>query len=881
MDIKQTPKTDFFGKDSLTPFIGQIEDVNDPKRAARVKVRCVGWHSKDKKELTTDDLPWARVSAPTTHAQQSRVGSKHGLLPGCWVWGFFLDGNDANDPMICGSFPFTARTSEKDIRTPKTEGDDPGRTPDSVDGFEKVQVNPRHPNAWNGTKNEAQSKKFSDESDNSGDSPSTSDSLDSECGNLKSQGNEAKEAKFRQGVDGNNHSQFYDIFLADGYCGNIPHAQSDIRKIMEEKMPSAVSRLRYGDIVWNKFTGSYINVNGLLAMLSLELCAILRMLMTQTKALQEETINRPKKFNLILAATERDGFGSILTDRATTVQDDIFHTVFEMAMDLMCGKVMSMLQEMEKGSGDGDDSDDSDGGVGGGSIGPGIPNPGAPCVSATIIKNFEVLIGEALDDAVKTSEEIAAPLFEQISRKTNTSDNKKPILSSGPCGGYGDVPMEDITKIIDDAINENDDDDDDDDDNDETDSVLAKAQEFAGALSMIGAVTGILQFSMMNKFAIIGAKTHNQTGDGSLSLRARLGGCRAERIYNTVNGAMAAFSIPSIPGAGGSNGSGGGNGGSTGNGVGLDSNLIEQLTDLGWGGSSKDNVQTEVTYQLCEDAYSDPFPLITSPPDDDSDDDDSPGDGTPTPTPTPVPTPTPTPGPTPTPTPTPSPTPTPGGGGTDDGDNGGGGVVIGVTLPSTDDDAADNFDTGTPNVIIVVNPGGGYTNPEIYIPGYEGTPVPVVDPDTGELVTIITNPISWDPNKPGAPISIIPTDGRNPAGGISPIYTNNPNYDVVVTDIFVGNTGFEYTNPTVRVADCDNDRYQDTNKIKIINGRIVDVEINSMGGFRRLPCITVTDETGYGAKLFAIISIVPKDATAEEVPVQMVFCPGKNNINRA
>ena len=43
-----TVRADFFGKDKFVPFIGIVEDVNDPKQGNRVKVRCIGWHPKDK-----------------------------------------------------------------------------------------------------------------------------------------------------------------------------------------------------------------------------------------------------------------------------------------------------------------------------------------------------------------------------------------------------------------------------------------------------------------------------------------------------------------------------------------------------------------------------------------------------------------------------------------------------------------------------------------------------------------------------------------------------------------------------------------------------------------------------------------------------------------
>ena len=64
-------RPDFFGKDSFTPFIGQIEDVDDPLMSGRVKVRCVGWHPKNRKSgedaLKTDDIPWARVGLSLIH----------------------------------------------------------------------------------------------------------------------------------------------------------------------------------------------------------------------------------------------------------------------------------------------------------------------------------------------------------------------------------------------------------------------------------------------------------------------------------------------------------------------------------------------------------------------------------------------------------------------------------------------------------------------------------------------------------------------------------------------------------------------------------------------------------------------------------------------
>ena len=47
---------DFMGYEFIW-FIGEVEDRNDPLKLGRVRVRCFGWHSTNKEELPTADLP--------------------------------------------------------------------------------------------------------------------------------------------------------------------------------------------------------------------------------------------------------------------------------------------------------------------------------------------------------------------------------------------------------------------------------------------------------------------------------------------------------------------------------------------------------------------------------------------------------------------------------------------------------------------------------------------------------------------------------------------------------------------------------------------------------------------------------------------------------
>jgi len=95
----------FLGKDGFVWWHGVVEDVGDPLYLGRCRVRVYGFHVHDKTELPTECLPWAYPMQPITSAALSGIGqSPTGLLVGSHVFGFFRDGEDAQDPVIIGSF---------------------------------------------------------------------------------------------------------------------------------------------------------------------------------------------------------------------------------------------------------------------------------------------------------------------------------------------------------------------------------------------------------------------------------------------------------------------------------------------------------------------------------------------------------------------------------------------------------------------------------------------------------------------------------------------------------------------------------------------------------------------------------------------------------
>ena len=93
------------GQDGFSWFIGVVEDRADPKKAGRVRVRCLGYHSAKTEDIPTADLPWASIMMPVTAGGNSGIGvSSHFLLEGTWVVGFFRD-PAKQEPVIMGALP--------------------------------------------------------------------------------------------------------------------------------------------------------------------------------------------------------------------------------------------------------------------------------------------------------------------------------------------------------------------------------------------------------------------------------------------------------------------------------------------------------------------------------------------------------------------------------------------------------------------------------------------------------------------------------------------------------------------------------------------------------------------------------------------------------
>lgn len=90
---------EFLGLNNFVWWFGIVENRLDPLELGRCQVRCFGWHNQNKKQIPTEDLPWAHPVVP--------YGVKNTQPPteGTMVFGFFADGKEGRYPILMGSVP--------------------------------------------------------------------------------------------------------------------------------------------------------------------------------------------------------------------------------------------------------------------------------------------------------------------------------------------------------------------------------------------------------------------------------------------------------------------------------------------------------------------------------------------------------------------------------------------------------------------------------------------------------------------------------------------------------------------------------------------------------------------------------------------------------
>ena len=121
--------TNFLGRDGFTWWVGQIapyevnKDQDGPAGwGTRYKVRIMGYHPYSQ-ELPDEDLPWAQVMRPpgTGTGSAGMVKTIH-FNQGDNVIGFFLDGENAQQPIIMGAIGNSKYAAKDDNQEPFGKG---------------------------------------------------------------------------------------------------------------------------------------------------------------------------------------------------------------------------------------------------------------------------------------------------------------------------------------------------------------------------------------------------------------------------------------------------------------------------------------------------------------------------------------------------------------------------------------------------------------------------------------------------------------------------------------------------------------------------------------------------------------------------------------
>lgn len=99
---------DFAGKNGYIWWTGVIVDRKDPANVGRCKVRIFGWHDENENKVPVSDLPWAQILLPVNNSKSISLPKE-----GDWVSGYFLDGNNAQMPVIVGVFPGILTTAPR------------------------------------------------------------------------------------------------------------------------------------------------------------------------------------------------------------------------------------------------------------------------------------------------------------------------------------------------------------------------------------------------------------------------------------------------------------------------------------------------------------------------------------------------------------------------------------------------------------------------------------------------------------------------------------------------------------------------------------------------------------------------------------------------
>ena len=117
--FNNTRRGNFLGHDGFVWWVGVVENRMDPLNLGRCQIRIKGLHSEQKIFIPTEQLPWSQPLFPINNS----FTTPNTLKEGDMVIGFFMDGDQAQYPIVFGMFhgiPEDAAKPNQGFNDPRT-----------------------------------------------------------------------------------------------------------------------------------------------------------------------------------------------------------------------------------------------------------------------------------------------------------------------------------------------------------------------------------------------------------------------------------------------------------------------------------------------------------------------------------------------------------------------------------------------------------------------------------------------------------------------------------------------------------------------------------------------------------------------------------------
>ena len=126
-----------------------------PGWGERYKVRIIGLHDQGESEIPSEELPWAQIMYPVTAGGgQARSNQTSNLRQGMMVFGFFMDGQDQQIPVIMGVLGNNLSTPlSKESKNDRVTNEKPGPLGTSGHSKPKGDTSKAEENAEDGPPN--------------------------------------------------------------------------------------------------------------------------------------------------------------------------------------------------------------------------------------------------------------------------------------------------------------------------------------------------------------------------------------------------------------------------------------------------------------------------------------------------------------------------------------------------------------------------------------------------------------------------------------------------------------------------------------------------------------------------------------------------------